>query len=226
MSLRTLALLILIGAPHLALAQDQGDQGDEEEVDDVPEPAQVPGQHRDTSPGVPFYVPRGAFGGAYFNEGTITPQLRVQWQATLLQMQNDALVVYVEGGGGFGLALARNIGPGGVLTMRSSYQHLALIGLGYDAMYRNDFAWGFQLMTGPLWYGAAYKDDLIPAERVLNGTVEARVNAGLRVGDFRLMISGGWAQVYQTPRNVVSAPFTGGPIFGVYLNWRPVIRPK
>src|SRR5687767_276987 len=44
-------------------------------------------------------LPRALYVGSFFNDA-VTPQLRAQWQYTLLQERVDALVVFFEGGGG------------------------------------------------------------------------------------------------------------------------------
>lgn len=174
---------------------------------------------------VPVYLPRGAFAGAYAQEGALTPQLRIQWQATLIQMKNDAFVAFLEGGGGFGLSLPSNLRSFGVTGgMNSLYQATVLVGLGYDAVYSSGWAWGFQVLTGPKWYGARF-DDYEP-EAGFGGTVEGRANIGINVGPVRLMASAGWAQLWVVPRTSIAAQFVGGPIFGVYVDWRPVERRK
>ncbi|MDQ3265567.1 MAG: hypothetical protein M3Y59_18235 [Myxococcota bacterium] len=172
---------------------------------------------------VPVYLPRAAFLGAYVNDGALTPQLRLQWQHTLIQKNRDAFVAYLEGGGGFGLSLPNNLLPYANGRMTSLYQHVALIGLGYNAVYSDGWAWGFQVLTGAQWYGGNFTDPLVPDERRLGGTVEGRANLGLNIGPVRLMASAGWGQLWVVPRSSVSARFVGGPIFGVYVDWRPIV---
>src|SRR5260370_35681870 len=52
----------------------------------------------------PAYLPRSAFVGTYVN-GAVTPQLRFQWELTLIQRRVPALVVVREVGGGAGSVL-------------------------------------------------------------------------------------------------------------------------
>jgi hypothetical protein len=175
-----------------------------------------------TEGGVPAYLPRGAFLGAYLNQGAVVPQGRLLWQVTLVQARNDALVGVFEGGGGFAVThpVGFSVDAGRAFKMTSMYQHTVLIGLGYRATYANNFHWGFQVLSGPVFYGATY--DSLPAERRWDGNVEGRVEFGLKVGEVTFGVSGGWAQPYNTLINSVAVQYVGGPMFGAFLDWRPL----
>lgn len=178
---------------------------------------------------VPAYLPRAVLVGAFYNEDALTPQLRVQWQATLVQKWNDALIAYVEGGGGYGLSLPSDLFPHARGAMTYFYQHLALIGLGYNAVYRTGWSWGFQLLTGAHFYGARF--ERYETANAVGGTVEGRGNLGFSAGPLRINLAAGWNQLWVVPRvtstggsTSIAAQFTGGPVFGVYFDWRPVVR--
>jgi len=173
-----------------------------------------------SAPGAPAYLPRAVFLGAYSNNTAFTPQLRVQWELTLLQTPHDAFVGIAEVGGGWGLGnLPRNVSlTGGDMTY--FYQHAFLAGVAYRATYPNGFHWGFHFATGPLAYGGNITDT--GAERRLGMTVEGRVQFGIQAGPFVFGLSGGWAQLYDFPQDSLTAIFTGGPIGGAFLDWRPL----
>jgi len=173
---------------------------------------------------VPVFLPRAAMVGMYGNQGALTPQVRLQWQHTLIQHRRDAFVAYLEGGGGAALSMPSNLLPYAVGRMTQMYQALAMVGLGYNAVYSDGWSWGFQVLTGPKWYGAKFND--IDDEAALGGTVEGRGNIGISIGSVRLMATAGWAQLWVVPRSSVAAQYVGGPIFGVYLDWRPIQRPR
>ncbi len=174
-----------------------------------------------TQGGVPAYLPRGVFLGAYLNQGAFVPQARVFWQITLVQTRNDALVIVLGGGGGFGLTHPEGLSGSGVpYTVTSLYEHTLLVGLAYRATYANNFHWGFHFLTGPVFYGATY--DSLPSERRFDGSVEGTVEFGIKVGEVTFGASGGWAQPYNALINSVAVSYAGGPMFGVFLDWRPV----
>lgn len=187
--------------------------------------AQMYGTLGDTAPGVPAWLPRGAFLGTYLANGAVTPQGRVQWQLTLIQMRNDAFVGVAEVGGG--MAISRPSGDLGDVSWRmlSFYQASAMIGLGYRATYRSNLHWGFHIMSGPMLYGATYdtgpgNDDA--REQAWAGIVEGRAQVGLRTGPVTFGVSGGWAQIYNQRVPELSAQYTGGAVFGIFLDWRPL----
>lgn len=181
------------------------------------------------SSGVPAWLPRAVFAGVFVNEGALTPQLRVQWQATLVQKRNDALVAYLEGGGGYGLTRPSDLRPHGFGAMTYFYQHFAMAGLGYNAVYRSGLTWGFQVLTGAQFYGARF--EFYDRANAVGGTVEGRANLGFVAGPVRFSLSAGWAQLWVVPRTTIAsdsatiaAQYTGGPIAGLYIDWRPVIQ--
>jgi len=199
--MRILPLLLALGAatPHGASAQVAA------------EPAA----------GVPAYLPRGAFLGAYVNQGAVVPQGRIFWQVTLVQTRNDALVAAFGGGGGFALTRPQGVSRSGVpYTMESLYEHTLLVGLAYRATYANNFHWGFHFLTGPVFYGATY--DTLPAESRWDGNVEGTLEIGIKVGEVTFGATGGWAQPYNTLIDSTVVSYVGGPMFGVFLDWRPL----
>lgn len=168
--------------------------------------------------GVPFYVPRAVFAGTFFNNSAVTPQVRVTWEAAPVQTKRDALLLLFEVGGGYGAWMPRSFGSAGDDAMTFFYQHTLLLGLGYQARYPGGFSWGFHVGTGPLFYGARIEN--APRENVVAGWVEGRVQAGWRLGDVTYGLSFGYANLYDPPRRIQSGSFVGGPMLGLYADWR------
>lgn len=183
----------------------------------IPELEPTEGKPKAEAQGVPWYVPRAVFGGVIYNV-TWTPQLRVTWEATLIQARNDAFLAFFEGGGGYAVWMPSFFGAG-TDAMTLFYQHTLMLGLGYQARYRNGLSWGFQVGTGPVFYGARIEN--APRENVITGWVEGRVQLGWTVGKLTYGLSAGYANLYNPPRRVQSGSFVGGVLGGLYVDWRP-----
>jgi hypothetical protein len=169
--------------------------------------------------GVPWYVPRAAFGGTFYNV-TWTPQLRLAWEVAIIQSKNDAMLAFFEGGGGYAVWMPRIFGLNGQDAMTFFYQHTAMLGLAYQARYSNGLCWGFQVGTGPVFYGARIEN--LPTENIVAGWVEGRAHVGWRFGKITYGISAGYANLYNPPRRTQqSGSFVAGPVGGFYMDWRP-----
>jgi hypothetical protein len=165
----------------------------------------------------PAYLPRAAFIGTYVNTA-LTPQLRFQWELTLIQREKNALVVLLEGGGGYGLLLPSSLGPGGSLSMTRLYQLTALAGVGFRADEADGWHWGGQLATGPLFYGARFNDR--STEDSVWPMLEARAQLGLRYGSTVYGIAVGYAFTYPGLTRSVTTPFLAGPMVGFFADRR------
>jgi hypothetical protein len=97
------------------------------------------------------------------------------------------------------------------------YQHAVLFGIGYKSGLTQGLHWGFQITTGPMWYGARF--DELPTENRFQGTVEGRVNAGLRAGALEYGLSVGYASPYKIRDRGASTEQVGGVLAGVYIDW-------
>ncbi len=167
--------------------------------------------------GNPAYLPRAALVGTFVNT-VLTPQLRLTWELTLLERGKNALLLVLEGGGGYGLLLPSNLGPTGMLSMTRLYQLTALAGIGFQADYEGGWHWGGQLATGPLFYGARFNDH--SSEDAVWPMLEARAQLGLRYGSTVYGVSVGYAFTYPGLTRSLTTPFLGGPIVGVFADRR------
>jgi hypothetical protein len=165
----------------------------------------------------PAYLPRSAFVGTYVNTA-VTPQLRFQWELTLIQRRVHALVMVLEGGGGYGVALPSNLGAAGNLSMNRLYQLTALAGLGFRADEPGGWHWGAQIATGPLFYGARFNDT--STENSAWPMAEARVQLGLRSGASVYGIALGYGLLYPGLARTLTTPFLGGFMVGLFADRR------
>lgn len=170
--------------------------------------------------GVPAWLPRAVFAGASLNSGVLTPQLRLQWELTMIQTDHDAFVLGIEGGGGHAVAFpSQGFGANGTDSMTLLYQYALDVGVAYRALYSNGFAWGFHIYTGPVVYGAHIQNAL--PENTLNGWVDGGAQVGLRAGKVVYGIAFRYASIYYTPARSQASAVVGGPFLGFYADWRP-----
>ncbi|HYH99930.1 hypothetical protein [Hyalangium sp.] len=201
MSRQLLLFSLVFGLSSAAVAQ----------TDPLDPPARRSGQ-------TPVWLPRGAFLGTYFRNGSVTPQARLQWQLTFFEKRKDALVVLLEGGGGWAAGLPETALEGYDAPMHSFYQHTVMAGVGYRYQDPEGLHWGFQVTGGPVWYGAHFRD--LPAERLSAGLMEGRIHVGYRVGPVVLGVSGGYGEPFSYRRRSVARQFLGGALFGFFADWR------
>jgi hypothetical protein len=168
---------------------------------------------------VPAYLPRAVYAGASLAGALLTPQLRLQWELNVLQARNDALVLYFEGGGGYGVSFPKNLGATRDVAMTYFYSYVLEAGLAYRAVYESGFAWGFHVGTGPVFYGARFTT--APRENTIAGMVDGGVQIGLRVGGVVYGLAFRYSNLYDPPRRQLSGPWVGGPWLGFYAEWRP-----
>jgi opacity protein-like surface antigen len=166
----------------------------------------------------PAWLPRGAFLGTYIRAGAVTPQARVQWQLTLFQDRKDALVLVLEGGGGYGAVLPDTAVEGFEVPVDAFHEHTVMLGGGYRNQSPSGFHWGFQVTGGPLWYGAHFRN--LPDERFTAGLVEGRVHLGHQLGPTVLGVSLGYGEPFSFRRSSVSRKYLGGVLLGFFADWR------
>lgn len=167
----------------------------------------------------PVWLPRAAWAGLFVGPGVI-PQIRVLWLATIAQEQVNSLSLAVEGGGGYALGRPTvAVGTEGNIHTTFMYQHVALFGLAQRADRPSGFHWGVTILTGPVFFGSRFDGGLRKENKIV-GTVEGRVQFGWKFDKVRVGVVGGVAQVYEYPPRVYSAVLLGGPLVGVFAEWR------
>ncbi|MBM4378762.1 MAG: hypothetical protein FJ086_05590 [Deltaproteobacteria bacterium] len=166
---------------------------------------------------VPGWLPRSVQLGTYLPTPFV-PQLQLQWEWTLIQERVDALVLVMELGGGVQLGEVAGAGPRRNARMVSGWQAPALLGLAYRGTRTGGFHWGVTVATGPTFFGATF--DALPREQGAVGLVEGKVQFGWKAGPATWGLYGGVAQVYDRPARYNAAQWVGGPLLGVFADWR------
>lgn len=173
-------------------------------------------------PPSPLWLPRSVLVGAHLQGRAVVAQGRAQWQLPLLEQGADMLAVVVEGGGGPAVVLPATLVEGLEVPIRSYYSYTAQAGLSYHNQARSGLFWGFQLTSGPVFYGARYLnvEGAERAEALVAGMLEGRLLVGYRLAPLVLGVAAGYSEPYSYRRRNVSLEFLGGPLVGVFLDWR------
>ena len=136
---------------------------------------------------VPAYLPREVVFLTFFQNGNVTPELRIAWHIPVVQQRIDSLNLIIEGGGGWavGKRSATNENADPPLTELHQWQILA--GVAYEGDWAQGWHVGGRITAGVTIFGANYArphpwwapvhEDLSTA-----GTVEGRLEGGYRVG--------------------------------------------
>lgn len=212
MPLRSLCMLLILLAGSPALAQEDEDT----------EP------RRHVSP-TPVWLPRGVFLGTYLTTGepdvrsspplVVTPQLRLQWELTVIQERVDSMVLLAELGGGWAVARTDRGGVGENLSMERLNQFVGIFGLGYRGTLPSGLHLGAHAGVGPLLYRARFSG-FVP-EQFLAGMVEARAQVGYTFfKGVALGISAGYGSPFGRPARSFGGEFTGGFLVGLFADWR------
>jgi hypothetical protein len=182
-----------------------------------PAAAQLQQREKRVSPTV-AYLPRAVYLGAYVKGGAFTPQLRAQWELTLIQERIDAFVFIGELGGGYAVGHPNNAGPRQNLEVTQLYEHMALAGFGYRGAWPSGLHVGAHVLAGPVLYGAKFQ--LLPAEKETVGMVDGRLQVGHSVGPFVLGAALGYGEVFGVSQRSNAAQYLGGLSFGIFADWR------
>jgi len=183
----------------------------------VPTHAIAAAVHSPPHGAVPGWLPRSVQVGAYL-PSPFVPQLQLQWEWTLIQERVDALVLVMELGGGVQVGEVAGAGPRRNARMLTGWQAPALLGLAYRGTRPGGFHWGITVATGPTFFGATF--DTLPREQGAVGLVEGKVQFGWKLGPATWGLYGGVAQVYDFPARYNSVRFAGGPLLGIFADWR------
>jgi hypothetical protein len=162
---------------------------------------------------VPAWVPRTVDVGLFVLNDTVSVQGRLAWEVGLYEAPRNHLVLLAEVG--TSTLLAR--GP----MLQNLWQHLGLLGFGYRST-RELWHWGFHFVAGPLWYRAEFAphQNFAFESRVL-GYSEGRVQVGLKAApNLVLGLYLGFASAWTTDIRYQGSFFLGGPMFGLFADWR------
>lgn len=164
-------------------------------------------------PFVPWYVPRSLSLGVFVNSPVASPHFRLAWEGALISQPRNVLIWTFTAGSAIGLGVVK--------PMTEHYQHAFLLGVGYRSDYTL-FHWGFHVVTGPLWYRAAYlPNSLYGFESRVLPYIEGRLQIGLRLsGPWKLAAYFGFASPFVFNPRFPGNTFVGGFDGGLVLDWR------
>ncbi|MBF5044198.1 hypothetical protein FGE12_17500 [Aggregicoccus sp. 17bor-14] len=183
----------------------------------APAAAQLPERVERNSP-TPVWLPRGAFLGTFLKGGAVVPQVRVQWEGTLIQERIDAFAFILEGGGGYAVGKPDNAGPRENLHLVQLYEFTAQGGFGYRGDWKSGWHAGAQVLAGPIHYGAKY--EVLAPEKRTAGIVEGRLQLGHSVGPFVLGGAVGYGELFGVSRRSNALQYLGGLSLGLFADWR------
>jgi hypothetical protein len=165
----------------------------------------------------PWYLPRQVTLGGFAGR-TVTPQLRLEWEFTLIQERADALMFVLQGGGGWALSTTLTPDEQGNPGLSWFFEHTVQAGIGYRQEFAQDWAFGFKVTAGPGWVGA--RSPGLDDERALIGLVEGRVEVGRYFGTTQVGLLGGLQTVMKHQARQYASHGAGGVLFGLFVNWR------
>jgi hypothetical protein len=158
----------------------------------------------------PWFLPRYAMIGAYAGTGVFAPTARIGWELGVVEQRTE-FVLLLELGPAFAVAVPK--------SMRTFFEHSALVGVGLRNQRGKQFHWGISLLTGPMYEGATFVDGTLNEER-WNGAIEGRLQGGIDLGPVSLAGYFGYQGPYLSNFHFASTQYIGGFSFGVLLNWR------
>ncbi|RKH06145.1 hypothetical protein D7V97_23025, partial [Corallococcus sp. CA053C] len=106
-----------------------------------------------------------------------------------------------------------------LVPVSSYYEHTAQVGFGYRNHLPGLAHWGFQVTSGPTFYGAHFANLLAPDRRIA-GTVQGRVQVGYQLRDLGLGIALGYAEPFGLKKRSFARDFVGGVNLGFFADWR------
>jgi len=173
---------------------------------------------------VPAYLPREVAILTLFQNGNITPELRIAWHIPVVQQRIDSLNIIIEGGGGWAVGKRsvtnENLDP----PMTELHQWHILGGLAYEGDWAQGWHVGGRVTAGVTIFGANYIDITTGAPlhegTSTAGTVEARLEGGYRVGRVVIGLTIGVLQPWNKDPRLYSPNDIGGFSSGIFFNWR------
>ena len=172
---------------------------------------------------VPAYLPREVAILTFFQNGNITPELRIAWHIPVVQQRIDSLNIIVEGGGGWAVGKRSTTNESFEPPLTELHQWHLLGGVAYEGDWAQGWHVGGRVTVGVTFYGANYADPVlgpIHEETSTTGTVEGRLEGGYRVGRVVIGASFGVLQAWNKDPQRYSPNDIGGLSGGIFFNWR------
>ena len=173
---------------------------------------------------VPFWLPREVAVVTFFQNGNVTPELRIAWHIPVVQQRIDSLNFIVEGGGGWAVGKRSTTNENGDPPLTELHQWHIHGGIAYEGDWAQGWHVGGRITAGVTLFGANYTDPLngLPIHEDLStaGTVEGRLEGGYRVGRVVIGLAVGALQPWSKDAKLHSPNDIGGFSGGIFFNWR------
>ncbi len=171
---------------------------------------------------VPAYLPREVAILTFFQNGNITPELRLAWHIPVVQQRIDSLNIIVEGGGGWAVGKRSVTNENGDPPMTEMHQWHIHAGIAYEGDWAQGWHVGGRITAGVTMFGANYVVNGDPVKEGLTnaGTVEGRIEGGYRFGRVVIGVTIGVLQPWSKDPRLYSPNDIGGFSSGIFFNWR------
>jgi len=170
----------------------------------------------------PVWVPREVAVLTFFQNGNITPELRIAWHIPIVQQRIDSLNLIVEGGGGWAAVKRSVTNENADPPMTEMHQWHIHAGAAYEGDWAQGWHVGGRITAGVTLYGGNYvvNGDPIHEDTTTTGTVEGRLEGGYRFGRVVVGVTIGVLQSWNSDPRRYSINDIGGFSSGIFLNWR------
>ncbi len=171
---------------------------------------------------VPFWLPREVAVLTFFENGNITPELRIAWHIPVVQQRIDSLNILVEGGGGWAVGKRNQTNENADPPMTELHQWHLHAGIAYEGDWAQGWHVGGRITAGVTFFGANYvvNGDPVHEPTTTTGTVEGRLEGGYRFGRVVVGVTIGVLQSWSKDPRLYSPNDIGGFSSGIFLNWR------
>ena len=171
---------------------------------------------------VPAYLPREVAILTFFQNGNITPELRLAWHIPVVQQRIDSLNIIVEGGGGWAVGKRSVTNENADPPMTEMHQWHIQAGIAYEGDWAQGWHVGGRITVGVTMFGANYVVNNDPVKEGLSnaGTVEGRLEGGYRFGRVVIGITIGVLQPWSKDPRLYSPNDIGGFSSCIFFNWR------
>jgi hypothetical protein len=171
---------------------------------------------------VPAYIPREVAFLTFFQQGNITPELRIAWHIPVVQQRIDSLNIIIDTGGGWAVGKRSTTNENFYPPLTELHQWHFQGGVSYEGDWGSGWHIGARVTGGVTLFGANYIGQDGPIKEGLStaGTVEGRLEGGYRIGRVVLGINFGILQPWSKDPTLYSPNDIGGISAGIFANWR------
>ncbi|HVP60874.1 MAG TPA: hypothetical protein VMT11_09965 [Myxococcaceae bacterium] len=171
---------------------------------------------------VPAWLPREVAILTFFQNGNITPELRIAWHIPVVQQRIDSLNLIIEGGGGWALGKRSVTNENADPPLTELHQWHIQGGIAYEGDWAQGWHIGGRITVGVTIFGANYSTLSGPVHEDTStaGTVEGRLEGGYRFGRVVIGVTIGVLQPWSKDPRLYSPNDIGGFSSGIFFNWR------